>query len=120
MTLNSDLSKHILSPRIIREDRTIQLMIGLNCRNHHQSKNDLCEDCLELMEYAHSRLLCCPFAPDKPTCAKCPVQCYKPKMRERIRQVMRYSGPRMLLYHPILTIRHLLDGRIEGRRKSKN
>jgi hypothetical protein len=31
-------------------------------------------------------------------------------MRERIREVMRYSGPRMLLSHPLMAIRHLIDG----------
>jgi len=108
------------TPRTIREERTIQVMIGLYCRDHHQKKDDLCDDCRELMVYAHSRLQHCPFAPKKPTCAKCPVHCYKPEMRERIRQVMRYSGPRMLLHHPFLAIRHLLDGQIEGRRKPKN
>ena len=34
--------------------------------------------------------------------------CYKPEMRERIRQVMRYSGPRMITKHPVAAIRHLL------------
>ena len=36
------------------------------------------------------------------------VHCYQPQMREQIRQVMRYSGPRMLLYHPVLAIWHLV------------
>jgi hypothetical protein len=34
-------------------------------------------------------------------------------MRDRVKEVMRFSGPRMLLRHPILAIRHLLDGRRE-------
>jgi hypothetical protein len=46
----------------------------------------------------------------KPTCAKCPIHCYKPAMKERIRDVMRYAGPRMLRRHPVLAIRHLLNG----------
>ncbi len=40
----------------------------------------------------------------KTFCANCKVHCYKPQMREQIRQVMRFSGPRMLLYHPVLAI----------------
>jgi hypothetical protein len=31
-------------------------------------------------------------------------------MREKIRDVMRYAGPRMLLTHPVMAIAHLLDG----------
>ena len=32
-------------------------------------------------------------------------------MRERVREVMRYSGPRMLWRHPVLAAAHLMDGR---------
>jgi hypothetical protein len=53
----------------------------------------------------------CPLIEDKPTCASCPVHCYKPVMRERIRAVMRYAGPRMLRRHPVLAILHLLERR---------
>jgi hypothetical protein len=112
-------AKPVLYPRISREERTITLMIDLYCRQNHSSALDLCPECQELWDYAQARLLRCPFSPDKPTCANCPVHCYKPEMRERIRRVMRFSGPRMLLRHPILTIHHLLDGWIETRRKIK-
>ena len=43
----------------------------------------------------------------KPTCRLCPIHCYKREMKERMRQVMRYAGPRMLLYHPLIALRHL-------------
>ena len=56
----------------------------------------------------------CPYQEDKPTCAKCPIHCYKPAMRERVRQVMRYAGPRMLLYHPVLAISHYIDEMTRG------
>lgn len=52
----------------------------------------------------------CTFQDAKPTCAKCPVHCYNPTMREQVREVMRYAGPRMVLHHPILSILHTLDG----------
>lgn len=42
-------------------------------------------------------------------CANCRVHCYKPEMRERIKTVMHFSGPRMLLYYPLATIRHLIE-----------
>jgi len=56
------------------------------------------------------RLDQCPFQEAKTTCVKCPVHCYKPAMRERIRVVMRYAGPRMLWQHPVLAFYHLFDG----------
>ena len=69
----------------------------------------LCPQCQALLDYAHKRLEHCKFGEDKPSCTRCPVHCYKPAMREQIRQVMRYSGPRMLLHDPIMAIRHLWD-----------
>jgi hypothetical protein len=105
-------------PRMARELHTIEAMIGLYCRDQHGSEQQampatgtLCADCQELLAYARARLERCPYQEDKTTCARCPVHCYKPAMRERIRVVMRYAGPRMLYRHPVLAVRHLLDGR---------
>ncbi|UCD76454.1 MAG: nitrous oxide-stimulated promoter family protein, partial [Phycisphaerales bacterium] len=79
--------------------------------HHSGGGGGLCPDCAELAEFARFRLDKCPYGEDKPTCANCPVHCYQPHMRRRIQEVMRFSGPRMLLSHPILAIFHLLDGR---------
>ena len=98
------------SPRLARERKTVEAMIGLYCRAQHGSEGTLCVACTDLLSYAHARLDACPSAGAKTTCARCPVHCYKPAMREQIREVMRYAGPRMLLHHPVLAVRHLLDG----------
>ncbi|MFH1662375.1 MAG: nitrous oxide-stimulated promoter family protein [Chloroflexota bacterium] len=97
-------------PRIKREGDTVALMIELYCRRNH-SRKELCDECAELLQYASQRLEKCPFGEGKTTCAKCPVHCYKPDMRQKIRTVMRYSGPRMLFRHPVMAFRHLMDGR---------
>ena len=97
-------------PRIAREKRTVRAMIGIYCRAHHATSGQLCDDCSELLEYAYGRLGRCPFGADKPTCAKCPIHCYKPSMKAKAVSVMRYAGPRMLPRHPILALRHWLDG----------
>ena len=98
-------------PRISRERRTVRHMMEIYCRDHHSNRGELCERCRCLHEYAMRRLDHCVFKDDKPTCKKCPVHCYKPDRREEMRQVMIYSGPRMLKSHPILAIQHLLDER---------
>ncbi|MBK8045883.1 MAG: nitrous oxide-stimulated promoter family protein [Anaerolineales bacterium] len=98
-------------PRIRREKRTVAAMIELYCEDMHHSKGALCPDCQTLHDYAMQRLVRCPFQEDKTTCAKCAVHCYRPAQREQIRVVMRYAGPRMTFRHPILAVRHLLDGR---------
>ncbi len=99
-----------LHPRLTREARTIEAMIYLYCRDRHETRVGLCPECQELLDYARQRLDKCPFGEGKTTCANCRVHCYKPAMRERVRLVMRYAGPRMLVRHPALTLRHLLDG----------
>jgi len=119
-TLEAPLDLHLLlwqnvftmtnkPPRMTRESNTIAVMFALYCRNRHAS-NGLCSECVELLGYARERLEKCPFQEGKTTCAKCVVHCYRPVMREKIRVVMRYSGPRMIYRHPILAIFHLVDG----------
>jgi hypothetical protein len=95
--------------RIKRESQTLAVMIRLYCHELHRN-NEICPDCRELLAYALERLDKCPFQEGKTTCAKCPVHCYKPEMRTRIRAVMRFSGPRMIYRHPVLAISHLIDG----------
>lgn len=92
--------------RIEKEKRIIAMMIRLYCRRK-EGNRELCDDCAGLLDYAHARLSRCPFGNAKKSCRRCTVHCYSPAMRERIRTVMRFSGPRMLLYSPIETIRHL-------------
>ncbi|MCK6447051.1 MAG: nitrous oxide-stimulated promoter family protein [Planctomycetes bacterium] len=101
---------HALHPneftgRLARERKLVQAMIAVYCRDAHGSRV-LCTSCAELAAYADQRLARCPFGAEKPTCAKCTVHCYRGDMRERVRQVMRRSGPKMLLHHPWLAFLH--------------
>ncbi len=86
-------------------------MIRIFCRALHGTAGDLCEDCSGLLAYAQERIAECPFGVDKPVCNKCKVHCYAPEMREQVRAVMRYAGPRMVWRHPVMAIRHLLRSR---------
>jgi hypothetical protein len=38
------------------------------------------------------------------------VHCYQRERREQARVIMRYAGPRMMWEHPIMSVRHWLDG----------
>jgi predicted amidophosphoribosyltransferase len=93
-------------------------MIHRYCQDHHHTTHELCPDCQELLAYARQRLRHCPFQEHKTTCGKCPIHCYAPGKRERIRAVMRYAGPRMLFTHPLLALLHLLDGLRKPRHKA--
>lgn len=99
-----------------REKLVVGEMIRLYCKKNHGTKDELCPSCAELKQYAETRSDKCPFMETKTFCSNCRVHCYKPEMREKIREVMRFSGPRMLFYHPILAVSHLIESKKEKRR----
>ena len=103
-----------------KEQYVVEEMIRLYCRKNHpkekRQEGKKCPDCQRLSDYAKQRSQKCPFMEEKTFCANCKVHCYKPEMREQIRQVMRFSGPRMLLYHPFLAIWHLVCSKKESKK----
>ena len=78
---------------IERDLQKLAGFIGIYCQDKHKSKEELCAECQELLDYAIQRRKLCPLDP-KPECKKCRIHCYKPQQRERIRQVMRHAGKR--------------------------
>ena len=105
--------------RIADSQKTVARMIRLTCRAHHRGQagsDGLCPDCRALLDYARDRLDHCPFGDAKPVCARCRIHCYRPEQRGQIRQVMRYSGPRMIRAYPLDGVRHLLQ-LLKDRRK---
>ena len=106
-----------------REKRMVSEMIALYCRKRHGTRaGELCPECAELAEYARQRSDRCPFMETKTfcsNCSNCRVHCYKPEMREKIREVMRFSGPRMIFHHPVAAVRHVIETKAEKRRLFK-
>ncbi len=103
--------------------RTLARFIALYCRNHHGADRapvdfkapgfdhllelplDLCPDCAKLLKYGLTMRIRCPHEP-KPMCKKCPEPCYRPEYRNKIREIMKFSGMALikrgridLLYH---------------------
>ena len=99
-----------------REKAMVSEMIALYCRKQHRGKSGLCADCAALNAYARERSDKCPFMETKTFCSNCKVHCYKPVMREKIREVMRFSGPRMIVHHPVAAVRHVVETKKEKRR----
>jgi len=91
------------------EKEVAALMIQLYCRAQHRQKEGhvFCSECQALFEYAQERIARCPYKEEKPVCERCPLHCYTPEMREKIRTVMRYAGPRMFWRHPLMAMHHL-------------
>lgn len=91
----------------MNEIKTIEVMIRLYCKKKHGA--DMCQDCTEVYNYALQRIEKCPQKEVKTFCSSCKIHCYKPQMREKIREIMKFSGPRMLIYSPKLAILHVCD-----------
>lgn len=95
-------------PKIKQEKATVRAMIYLYChKNHHSPNNQLCDECNELLQYAMQRLTMCRFGEEKTTCERCPKHCYRKDYKQQIKQVMRFSGPRMMIYHPVMALKHI-------------
>ena len=103
-----------------REKELVSQMIALYCRKKHHTGKELCPECAELKDYAVMRSDKCPFMETKTFCSNCKVHCYKPAMREKIREVMRFSGPRMIFYHPVVAVRHVIETKAEKKRQEKD
>lgn len=118
-----------------REKEIVVEMIALNCRANHADARaaaaeaggcahvlddpryaDLCPACAELAAYACERSDRCPYMETKTFCVNCETHCYRADMRERIREAMRYAGPRMIFHRPVAAMRHLIDQKREKRR----
>ena len=111
--------RHVQSKRE-REKRMVTEMIALYCRKDHGTKcGVLCPDCMALTQYACERCDKCPFMETKTFCSNCKIHCYRPQMREKIRTVMRYAGPRMIFHHPAAALRHVYETKKEKIRLEK-
>ncbi|MFI3231022.1 MAG: nitrous oxide-stimulated promoter family protein [bacterium] len=96
---------------ILNEEKIIEFMIKLYCKKNctgEKTELSLCSDCDSLLVYAKKRIELCRHKETKNFCANCETQCYSPKMKEQIRKVMKFSGPRMLIYNPRLAIYHVI------------
>jgi len=99
-----------------QEKKIVNLMIQLYCNgNHGTTRGMLCDCCKELTAYATARTDHCPHMATKTFCSNCKTHCYRPIMREEIRKVMRWAGPRMVFVHPVLAIRHVIETKKEKR-----
>lgn len=100
--------------KIEEEKKNINFMISLYCKGNHKNhwKNnnkELCQECRELRDFAYMRIEKCPMKDTKTFCSTCTIQCYPKEKRQAIREVMKWAGPRMLLYNPPLAFKHVYN-----------
>lgn len=109
-------SEHKIDRKRQKEIDMVSEMIQLYCKRKHKNlyhNGILCDECQELMDYSIARTTRCPFMESKTFCSNCKVHCYSSDMREKIRDVMKFSGPRMMLVHPVICIWHVITSSAE-------
>ncbi len=102
-------------PKINFEKKTVAAMIDIYYKQFKDEEHLAERE--DVLSYAMTRLNYCRFSEDKPTCKVCPVHCYKKSYQEKMKLIMRYSGPRMMIYHPIMSVEHFIK---EWRYKKKD
>jgi len=113
--------------KLLEKDlKTLALFISLYCEHQHAGAEkrvpelkgmdvgtiagrpvELCADCRKLLMHAFVKRSHCPMDP-KPACKHCPNHCYHENYRDQIREVMRFSGKKMLLGGRLDYLFHLL------------
>ncbi len=109
-----------------RDLKTLALFIRIYCKHKHKDlpkepmamkthdvtaiagrQLHLCADCRKLLAHAFTKRSHCPMDP-KPACKHCPNHCYHPTYRQQIRQVMAFSGKKMVFSGRLDYLFHLL------------
>lgn len=112
--------------RLKRDLKTLVTFIDIYCRHQHADAGrrpaelkthdveairgkpvPLCPECRKLLAHAFIKRSTCPMEP-KPACKHCPDHCYHPKYRQQIRDVMRFSGRKLVTSGRLDYLYHLL------------
>jgi len=102
----------------LNESAVIKWMINFYCIKNHKGSG-LCDECSDLLNYAIKRNLNCPHGANKPVCSSCEIHCYNDIYRAKIREVMKFSGPRILYKKPLYGIKYLIKKKLIWRHKIK-
>ena len=97
-------SGEIMTEKKFKDLMILAKFVEVYCKGKHKSKGknhwrdkeaqiqiELCQECIYIMDYSAERLRYCPKNP-KPACKKCDIHCYAVNQRQKIREIMRYSG----------------------------
>ena len=108
LNLSEKREAQLRLPYLVEEVKTIRIMTEMYCRAHHGTREGMCPECEEFYLYAVKRIACCPFGDKKPVCGKCKIHCFGKGFKEKAKEIMAFSGPKLIYKHPWLSMRHLI------------
>lgn len=93
-----------------KEKEHIRKTFGVYCKANHNSDGDkLCPKCNALLTTVFTKISRCPYGISKPVCEKCETPCFGEVATNKFREIMSASQKKMLLSHPIMTVKHKLQ-----------
>lgn len=110
--MNNQLQGQQALTRKERKDlKVLALFTSVYCAAHHQAERApieslpsaldhlrrylCCSECRDFLLYAIDRRLNCPLE-EQPNCKHCHLHCYRKGHREKVREIMRFSGPALI------------------------
>ena len=91
--------------KIKYEKKIIELMVKIYCSKNH--KGSICEDCEKVLNYSFLRIDKCRYMETKSFCSACETPCYNTIMRNKMKDIMSYSGKRLIFYNPLIVFKHI-------------
>ena len=93
-----------------KEKENIRKTFGVYCHSHHNTDSDkLCPKCNALLTTVFTKMSRCPYGISKPICDRCETPCFGENATKEFLNVMQSSQKKMLLSHPIMTVKHKLQ-----------
>lgn len=92
-----------------KDRQTLEAIGRIFCSAHHNEARDsegLCPSCRATIDATLERAAACPYGHET-NCEDCRVHCQRGEAQARIREIMRYSAPRMAVRHPLMTMEYL-------------
>lgn len=112
MTHGIDRLQRLETDPVLREEaQTLRAMVGLYCGENTARREGPANAVPPAKRFSPMRSSAwppVPTGPRSPVCAKCRIHCYRAGEKAFAREVMRHAGPRLLLAHPVLSLRHLV------------
>ncbi len=100
-----------LKNNVPKEKEHIRNTFGEYCNaNHGTEGGKLCAKCTAVLSTVLIKISRCPYGIGKPICEQCETPCFGERFTNEFNTIMKGGQKKMLLSHPIMTVKHKIAG----------